>query len=100
MKLVIAHFGRGIEDWAGFTVKHPNVFMETAASGVPFRILEQTVAAAGPDRILFGTDSTYLSPGAQLAKIALADISDHAKKGILAANAHKLFGDSVAMHRS
>jgi predicted TIM-barrel fold metal-dependent hydrolase len=95
MKLIIAHFGRGVVDWAGFTAAHPNVFMETAASGVPFRVLERTVGAAGPDTILFGSDSTYLSPGAQLAKVALADISEPAKKKILAANARRLFGKSL-----
>ena len=96
MKLIIAHFGRGVDDWAGFTAKHPNAFMETAASGVPYRILERTVAAAGPDRILFGTDSTYLSPGAQLAKIAFADISEESKKQIFASNARRVFGSTLA----
>ena len=96
MRLIIAHYGRGIDDWAGFTAKHPNAFMETAASGVPFRVLERTVAAAGPGRILFGSDSTYLSPGAQLAKIAFADISEEAKKQILASNARQMFGKSIS----
>jgi predicted TIM-barrel fold metal-dependent hydrolase len=96
MKLIIAHFGRSIDDWADFTAKHPNAFMETAASGVPYRILERTVAAAGPDRILFGTDSTYLSPGAQLAKIAFADIPEQSKKQIFAWNARRVFGSNLA----
>ena len=96
MRLIIAHYGRSIDDWVGFTAKHPNAFMETAASGVPFRVLERTVAAAGPSRILFGSDSTYLSPGAQLAKIAFADISEEAKKQILASNARRVFGKSIA----
>jgi len=96
MKLIIAHFGRSVEDWAGFTAKHPNAFMETAASGVPYRTLERTIAAAGPERILFGTDSTYLSPGAQLAKIAFADIAEETKKAIFASNARRVFGGSIA----
>ena len=95
MKLIIAHFGRSVNDWAGFSAKHPNVFMETAASDVPYRILERTVAGSGSDRILFGTDSTYLSPGAQLAKVAFADISEEDKRKILALNAGRVFGASI-----
>lgn len=53
------------------------------------------LAAAGPGRILFGSDSTYLSPGAHLAKIAFADIGEEAKKQILASNARRVFGKSV-----
>ena len=95
MKLIIAHYGRGVDDWAGFTRKHSNAFMETAASGVPYRVLERTVAAAGPDTIMFGTDATYLSPGAQLAKIGVADLSEEEKKKILAGNARRVFGGAL-----
>ncbi len=95
MKLIIAHYGRSVTDWAGFTAKHSNAFMETAASGVPYRVVERTVAAAGPDTILFGTDSTYLSPGAQLAKVGLADIKEEDKKKILARNARRLLGTAL-----
>ena len=95
MKLIIAHYGRGVIDWAGFTAKHSNAFMETAASGVPFRVVERTVAAAGASTILFGTDSIYLSPGAQLAKVGLADIEEEDKKKILGGNARRLFGSAL-----
>ncbi len=99
MKLIIAHYGRGVVDWAGFSAKHSNAFMETAASGVPYRVLERTVAAAGPDTILFGTDSTYLSPGAQLAKVGLADIGEEDKKKILGENARRVFGAALDASR-
>ncbi len=99
MKLIIAHYGRGVVDWAGFTARHPNAFMETAASGVPYRVLERTVAAAGPDTILFGTDSTYLSPGAQLAKVGLADIEEEDKKKILGENARRVFSAALDASR-
>ena len=92
MKLIIAHFGRGIDDWAGFSARHPNVVIETAASDSPYRIVERTVARLGSDRILFGTDCTYLSAGGQLAKVALADVSDEHKKNILALNARRILG--------
>ena len=54
------------------------------------------LASAGPDRILFGSDTTYLSPGAELAKIAFADIGEEAKKQSLASNARRVFGKSIA----
>ena len=53
MKLVIAHFGRGIEDWADFTAEHPNAFMETAASGCSFSGLgeDRGVRRTQPDSV-------------------------------------------------
>jgi predicted TIM-barrel fold metal-dependent hydrolase len=95
MKLILAHFGRGAGNWVDFATKHPNVVIETAASDGSYRVLERTVARVGSDRILFGTDSTYLSPGGQLAKVVLADLSDEDKRNILALNARRVFGDSA-----
>jgi predicted TIM-barrel fold metal-dependent hydrolase len=41
---------------------------------------------------MFGSDSTYLSPGAQLSVVGFAEISDADKEKILARNARRVFG--------
>jgi predicted TIM-barrel fold metal-dependent hydrolase len=93
MPLVIAHLGGGEEQTlALFGANLPNLFVDTCGSFGAHRMIERLVAKVGAERILFATDGGYLSPGAQLARIAFADISEAAKRAILGGNAKQVYG--------
>lgn len=82
---IIPHLGSFADDWRAqlalidHLVRHPNVFADS--SGVRrFDLLEQAVARAGPEKLLFGSDGPWLHPAVELAKIralALAPRDEH-----------------------
>ena len=93
MPLIIAHYGGGEEQ--ALTVlgaKLSNLFIDTAVSYGAHRLIERLVPKVGAERILFGTDAGYLSPGAQLARIAFADISEADRRAIFSGNTKRIFG--------
>ncbi len=69
---------------------YPNVYLGTCSTFRTPGVIEQLVAEAGADRIVFGTDVGLLDPRCQLGKIITADISDDAKRKILGENARHL----------
>jgi uncharacterized protein len=99
MTLTIAHMAF----WTGATVseiiallrEHPNLSSDTCASTWPYRHLERYVEALGAERFLFATDATYLALGPQVAKVALAMISDDQKRLIFGGNARRIFGSRL-----
>jgi uncharacterized protein len=73
---------------------YPNVYLETCSSFRTPGVIEELVARAGADRVLFGSDMPLMDPRCQLGKIITADISDADKRLVLGANARRL----LAMH--
>jgi predicted TIM-barrel fold metal-dependent hydrolase len=71
---------------------HPNVYLETCSTFRTPGVIEQLVAEAGADRVLFGSDTPLMDPRPQLGKIITANISDDAKRQILSLNARRLLG--------
>ena len=55
-------------------------------------VIEQLVAEAGAERILFGSDAPIMDPRSQLGKIITADIDEDAKRMILGMNAQRILG--------
>lgn len=70
--------------------KWANVYLETCSTYRSPGVIEQLVAGAGEDRLLFGSDLPLLDPRSQMGKIVTARISDKAKQKILGANARRL----------
>lgn len=68
----------------------PNVYLETASTYRTPGVIEELVAGAGPERVLFGSDIPLMDPRPQLGKIITADISETAKRLILGENARGL----------
>lgn len=97
-KLMMAHAGgqpyaKG--DWNRAIMaarKFPNLYLETASSTIDTGFLEAAVAALGPEKIIFGTDTPLLDPYTQLAKIAESKISDEARALIMGGNILRLMG--------
>lgn len=72
--------------------KHPNVYLELCCSCPERGIAEFAVEAAGPDRVLYGSDLPMLSPATTLYKVIDADLSNEDKEKILCGNMARLLG--------
>jgi hypothetical protein len=71
--------------------RHPNIFLDVTTSALLYDALEQVVARAGADRILFGSDNPFLDPRPPLGRVLMARISDDDKRLILGLNARRIF---------
>ena len=69
---------------------HPNVFLETCSTFRTPGVIEELVASAGVERVLFGSDIPLMDPRPQLGKIITANISHRDKQQILGCNARRL----------
>ena len=69
---------------------YPNVYLETCSTFRNPGVIEQLVAEAGADRVLFGSDLPLMDPRPQIGKIITARISDAAKRLVLGDNARRL----------
>jgi predicted TIM-barrel fold metal-dependent hydrolase len=54
-------------------------------------LLEQMVAGAGADRVLFGSDIPFVDPRGQLGRVAFARLPDDALRLIFGGNARRLW---------
>jgi predicted TIM-barrel fold metal-dependent hydrolase len=97
-RLMMAHagaqpFARG--DWNRAIMaaqKCPNLYLETASSTTDVGFIEACVAAVGPERIIFGTDTPLLDPHFQLAKIRDTRVTAADLELILGGNILRLMG--------
>ncbi|MGC9347481.1 MAG: amidohydrolase family protein [Anaerolineae bacterium] len=64
----------------------PNVYLDTCLSRVYYGDLERWVAAAGADRLLFGSDVPFNDNAHQIGRVTHADISEEDKRAILGGN--------------
>ena len=75
--------------------RYPHLHLDTSRLA-HFRAIEDAVRVVGAERVLFGSDSPTRSLASPLNALAAADLSDDEKRAILAGNAARLFGLSVA----
>ncbi len=68
----------------------PNVCLEMACSQVFYGQLEHMLNRFPAERILYGSDFCFISLPQQLAKVALADVSDEVKSLILRGNSVRI----------
>ena len=69
---------------------HSNFYVETCSTFRTPGVIEELVSAAGPDRVLYGSDMPLMNPISQIGKIITADISDDDKRLVLGDNARRL----------
>ena len=72
--------------------RFPNLYLDTASSTIDEGFLRACVAALGPERIIFGTDTPLLDPWPQLAKIRGAGLPQEQLDLILGGNILRLMG--------
>ena len=78
-------YGRLARDWA-------NVHLDLCMSLTPPGHVDRLVAAAGVDKVLWGSDAIFLNMTQQLGKVLGARLDDDDKRRLLSANARRLLG--------
>jgi hypothetical protein len=93
-KVIIAHAASSWEmigQASEVAAARDNVFLDLTGSAMLPGAVEAMADAVGPGRILFGTDIPFLDPRPGLGRLALARISDDAKRLIFGLNAQRVF---------
>ncbi len=95
--VILAHLGNSDDGSLSRQVdavkraRHHNLWVDTSsARSMVSGLIEWAVADAGPERILFGTDTPLYSAACQKARIESAEIDEAAKRAILQKNGARL----------
>jgi predicted TIM-barrel fold metal-dependent hydrolase len=99
LRLVLGHAGgtpEGLRASIAVAQRHPYVYLDTGTSLVHRGSIELLVKAVGADRVLFGTDATYIADAPQVARIAGSRLSEHEKRKIFGLNLSGLLRDADA----
>ncbi|TAM79233.1 MAG: amidohydrolase [Acidobacteria bacterium] len=95
-KFMMAHAGGqpfAFGDWNRAIMmaqRFENLYLETASSTLDSGFVEHAVAALGPQKIIFGTDTPLLDPFAQLTKITETRITKEERALIMGGNIRRL----------
>lgn len=73
----------------------PNLYLEFCTSLLDRGKIERAVETLGPERVLFGSDTSLFEPGYMLAAYAEADLPLEAAARVMGENAIELFGLKV-----
>ena len=93
--LILGHAGglaQGHREAVRLAKSHPNVYLDMAGDTVAYGFVEYGVGELGPERLLYGSDLTWIDSRAHLGRVIAADIGNTAKRQILGGNALELFG--------
>jgi len=89
--VLLAHAGAAEpESYVAYAHKYPNVYLELCFSGAPYGVIEYFVHELGAGRMLFGSDSPYMSIQQQLGRVLFADIAEDDKEAILVDNPKRI----------
>ncbi len=72
--------------------EHENLYLDTCVSASPRGRIEELVDRVGPEKVVFGSDTAFISLPQQLGKVVCADVSDDAKRLMLSGNARRIVG--------
>ncbi len=90
--IILAHSGgtpAGLEFCAALARRLPNIYLDTGTSP-SYRLAIETLVGGGVERVLFGSDASYLADPPQLGKVAGASIAEADKRAILGGNMARL----------
>lgn len=99
LHLMMAHMGAtpiSGGDWhtaIATAKKHPNLILDTTASGMDFGMVEEAVRVIGPERVIWGSDIPMIDPWLNIEKIRGAEIGEEEKKLILGDNIMRLVSE-------
>jgi predicted TIM-barrel fold metal-dependent hydrolase len=108
VRVIVPHFGAGLFRELLMAAEHcPNIHIDTSSSNGWMKyypgltldaVFRQALAVAGPERVLFGTDSSFFPRGwqqpihaAQEAALRAAGVSDDDRAKIFGGNFDRLF---------
>ncbi|MSP14674.1 MAG: hypothetical protein EXR62_17165 [Chloroflexi bacterium] len=89
LMLIHAHSMDG--NWARIVKDAPNIYVEFCASQPSHNHIRDCLAELGPERLLFGTDQTFLSVGASIGLYLDAGLGPREQRLILYENARRIF---------
>jgi predicted TIM-barrel fold metal-dependent hydrolase len=88
INFILAHAGAtDKENYARVSKEYHNVYLETCFSQCPRGLIEYFVKSELSDKILWGSDMTFMSAEHQVGRVIFADISETDKIKILGLNA-------------
>jgi uncharacterized protein len=93
-RIILGHSGAsvsGIRESIQAAASRPNLYLDLTKSFMHQGLLEEMVAAVGPERVLFGTDVPFIDCRSQIGYVASARISEEEKRLIFGRNALELF---------
>jgi uncharacterized protein len=73
-----------------------NVYLDLCMSASPRGFVVRLVEAAGVEKVVWGSDSTFLNMAHQIGKVLGADLDDGVKRRILSANARRVLNSGTA----
>lgn len=78
LKLIVAHLGaprdeRLVDRFIGLARQHPNVYLDSSYSSVPWKIAD-AIRELGAGRVIFGSDGPLIHPTIELAKIRVCNL--------------------------
>jgi uncharacterized protein len=92
IKWLLAHSGAcRIEHYIRLANEFPNIYLETCLSNCPKGLIERFVQEVPLEKIIWGSDQTFMSATQQIGRVLFAEIPLEAKAAILALNAKRLF---------
>lgn len=86
LNIILAHLWPKREWAAALFQAHPNLFTDTSLSATPPGAVEGMVGVVGPERVVYGSDASYLSMGGQFSKVACAALPPDVKRRIFCSN--------------
>lgn len=101
LRLLAGHAGLwtdGFTAAAELAARHDGLYLEICGSRLTPRWLARMVAIAGADKVLFGTDASFLDPRAGLGKVVHARLSEHDRDLVLGGNAVRLLGPRLVSY--
>jgi predicted TIM-barrel fold metal-dependent hydrolase len=94
---VLAHLGESPEDVRariGLTATHPNLYLDICGNGFErLGVLELAVSAAGPERVLYGSDFTINDPAGVIARVQRSRFDQATQALILGGNVRRMLAE-------
>lgn len=89
--ILVGHAGSGnIGGYVRVAQECPHVYLETCYSHSPYGVIERFVDKLGAERVVWGSDATWMSMGQQMGRLLFAGISDADKETILVHNPRRI----------
>jgi len=91
LSIILAHTGSQREDlYVTVAQECENVYLDLCLSLTPRGLVDRLVAAAGIEKVLWGSDGLFLGMEHQVGKVLGARLSDDEKVQVLSGNARRL----------
>lgn len=96
ISLLLAHSGStNPQGYVRIAMEVANIYLDTCLSRAPRGLIDQLVAGAGADNVVWGSDCYFMSMTQQIGAVLGAKIADDDKRKLLSLNARKILSRIV-----